>query len=53
MFDLILAFFGRSPLKGIATRPFARRFPNLYNPSSGLFFQAVVAQLVEQLIRNQ
>ena len=46
-------FFGRSPLKGIATRPFARRFPNLYNPSSGLFFQAVVAQLVEQLIRNQ
>ena len=46
-------FFGRSPLRGIATRPFARRFPNLYNPNSGLFFQAVVAQLVEQLIRNQ
>ena len=31
---------------------FAPRFPNLYNPSA-VFLRAVVAQLVEQLIRNQ
>lgn len=32
---------------------FARSFPNLYNRKFDFFFEAVVAQLVEQLIRNQ
>ncbi len=32
---------------------FARGFSNLYNRKFDFFFEAVVAQLVEQLIRNQ